>query len=240
MTRFLGVIGGMGPLATADFLAKLVQNTNAPVDQEQIPVIVYGDCTTPNRSAHVLGLGPSPLPQLLKGVEFLNAAGVAAICVPCNSAHVWFAEMRAASRVTLLHIVEATAAQIRRRRPAAVTVGVLSTLGVCRMNIYTEALRKLGFEVMVPTDADFSSLISPGIASIKANKVRDAEPLLESAAARLRERGAEVIVLGCTEIPIGMRRQCESDPTRFIDSTEALALAAIDFLRDSTTLKSSP
>lgn len=66
MTEFLGVLGGMGPLATADFLRKLVKKTQASIDQEHIPVVLYGDCTTPDRTASIVGTGASPLPSLSK------------------------------------------------------------------------------------------------------------------------------------------------------------------------------
>jgi aspartate racemase len=68
MKNFLGVLGGMGPLATADFLSKLVENTSAQTDQEHIPVLLYGDCTIPDRTQSIMGKGPSPLPQLLDGI----------------------------------------------------------------------------------------------------------------------------------------------------------------------------
>ncbi|MEY4941274.1 MAG: hypothetical protein RIQ93_3009, partial [Verrucomicrobiota bacterium] len=93
MRNSLGILGGMGPLATADFLKKLTQATKAECDQEHIPVVLYGDCATPDRTANVLGEGPSPLPHLLRGIAFLNAAGCAAIAIPCNSAHCWYDEM---------------------------------------------------------------------------------------------------------------------------------------------------
>ena len=85
MNHFLGVLGGMGPLATADFLSKLVQNTDAQIDQDHIPVLLYGDCTTPDRTASIVGKGPSPLDKLLAGIRFLNDSGVGAICIPCNT-----------------------------------------------------------------------------------------------------------------------------------------------------------
>ena len=93
MTKsFLGVLGGMGPLATADFLRKLVRKSRADTDQEHIPVLLYGDCTTPDRTASIVAGGPSPLPQLLDGIRFLNRNGARAICIPCNSAHAWVEE----------------------------------------------------------------------------------------------------------------------------------------------------
>jgi len=231
MHNFLGVLGGMGPLATADFLKKLVESTPARVDQEHIPVLVFGDCTTPDRTANIVGEGPSPLPQLLAGIRFLSESGAKAICIPCNSAHCWYAEMAAASAVPLFHIVRASAGQVRKKNPAARVVGVLSTAGTHRMGIYRDTLVEMGFAVVSPTDDEFQTLVSPAIALIKANRLPEAEAVFEIAAARLRERGAEIIILGCTEIPIGMQQQCRAHPGRFVDSTDALALAVIEFFR---------
>lgn len=224
---FLGVLGGMGPLATADFLRKLVKKTPADIDQKHIPVLLYGDCTTPDRTASVVGTGPSPLPHLLAGIRFLNEQGARAICIPCNSAHCWYDDMQAASSVPILHIVKASAAQVGRKNPKASRVGVLSTLGTHRMGIYRHMLTDLGYEVVTPTDDEFDTLISPAIAMNKANQWTEAEHLYDAAAERLWERGAEIIVLGCTEIPFGMERQYRANPTKFVDSNDALVDAVL-------------
>lgn len=228
MTEFLGVLGGMGPLATADFLRKLVKKTEASVDQEHIPVLLYGDCTTPDRTASIVGAGPSPLPQLLEGIRFLNQAGARAICIPCNSAHCWFDEMQAASAAPLIHIVRASAQQIRRKNPAARTVGVLSTFGTHRMRIYRQTLDEMGYAVVTPTDDEFETLVSPGIAMMKANDWAGAEAAYEKASRLLTARGAEITVLGCTEIPFGMERQYRANPTKFVDSNDALVDAVLE------------
>ncbi len=226
--KVLGVLGGMGPLATADFQQKLVLATRAGCDQEHIPVIVYGDCTTPDRTAAVLGTGPSPLPQLLAGIEFLNAAKVAAIAIPCNSAHCWHKEMAEASLAPVLHIVEASARQVQRNNARTQRVGVLSTEGTHRMGIYKSTLERLGFEVVTPTQDEFQRLVSPGIADIKANRHHDAEAKFDEAADLLIERGAQQIILGCTEIPLGMRPRTLANPTTIVDSTQALVTAVLD------------
>lgn len=226
---FLGVLGGMGPLATADFLGKLVENTPAKVDQDHIPVIVYGDCTTPDRTANIVGAGPSPLPKLLAGIAHLELAGVKAICIPCNSAHCWYDELASAASVPVFHIVKASAEQVRKKAPEARTVGVLSTFGTHQMGIYRNTLADLGYSVVTPTDNEFHTLVSPAIAMIKANRLDEAEDVFHEAASRLRGRGAEIVILGCTEIPIGMRRQYRENPALFVDSNDALALTVIDF-----------
>jgi aspartate racemase len=225
---FLGVIGGMGPLATADFLKKLAQYTPAGTDQEHIPVLLYGDCTVPDRTLHILGKGPSPMPKLLAGIDFLNRAGVAAICVACNSSHSWFAELKAASAAPLLNIIEATAREVRRKNPSARRVGVLSTQGLHRIGLYPRTLESLGFSVLSPTGDEFERFVSPGIAHVKAGRLDEAGIAFRSATAALTDRGAEAIIMGCTEIPLGMQHQCAETPSLFVDSTEALALAAVE------------
>ena len=228
---FIGVLGGMGPLATADFLAKLVKLTAAQTDQAHIPVLLYGDCTTPDRTANITGKGPSPLPQLMEGIAFLNQAGVQAICIPCNSAHCWYDDLANASKVPVFHIVRASAGQVRKKMLKAKRVGVLSTFGTHQMGIYRNTLENMDFEVIAPTDDEFTTLVSPGIALSKANKLPEAEVVFAQAAARLRERGAEIIILGCTEIPLGMRQQYEANPGLFVDSNVALARDVVDFFR---------
>lgn len=229
MKEFLGVLGGMGPLATADFLGKLVMNSLAQIDQEHIPVLLYGDCTTPDRTQSITGNGPSPLPKLLAGIRFLNQSGVGAICIPCNSAHRWYDDMAAASDVPVFHIVKASAEQVRKKNPDAKTVGVLSTYGTHQMGMYRDTLRDMGFEVITPTDEEFDRFVSPGIALIKANKLSEAESVFAQASTQLMARGAQSIILGCTEIPIGMRQQCLARPSMFVDSNDALAIVVTEF-----------
>ncbi len=223
----LGVLGGMGPLATADFLAKLAAATRAGCDQEHIPLVLYGDCTTPDRTASILGQGPSPLPKLLAGIEFLNQAGCAVIAIPCNSAHCWYDDMAHASRVPVLHIVEASAQKVKRNDPVTRRVGVLSTEGTHRMGIYRASLERAGFEVIAPTGDDFHELVSPGITDIKGGRIAAARDKFDVAADRLLARGAEQIILGCTEIPLGMQRRCAANPRTLVDSTQALAEAVL-------------
>jgi len=228
MDDFLGVLGGMGPLATADFLRKLVKKTPAIIDQQHIPIMLYGDCTTPDRTANITGAGDSPLPKLLKGIALLNKSGAKAICIPCNSAHCWFDEMQAASAVPLIHIVRASARQIAKKNPRARSVGVLSTFGTHRMGIYRKTLAEMGYAVVTPTEEEFENLVSPGIAMMKANDWAGAEAAYDKAARLLTERGAEITVLGCTEIPFGMERQYRANPTKFVDSNDALVDAVLD------------
>src|SRR5690625_2384056 len=120
----LGVLGGMGPAATADFMAKLAARTRAERDQDHIATLVYSDPSTPDRSDAMLHGGPDPLPALLHGIEYLCSAGVAAIAVPCNSAHYWFAQLSESASVPLLNIVDAVASQIQHDHGRPMVLGL--------------------------------------------------------------------------------------------------------------------
>ncbi len=110
-------------------------------------------------------------------------------------------------------------------------MGVLSTEGTARMAIYPRRLQQLGLQVLVPTATEFSTLVSPGIALVKAGEVAAASRRLARAAALLRERGARAVILGCTEIPLALRAQLARQPEVFIDSTAALVQAVLASLR---------
>src|SRR4051795_2524890 len=108
--KVLGVLGGMGPLASAQFMVRLTLLTPAEQDQAHIPAVLWSDPRVPPRTAARLAGGADPLPALLRGIRGLEAAGCGAIAIPCNTAHGWFGQMQAATRLPLLHILEAAAA----------------------------------------------------------------------------------------------------------------------------------
>jgi aspartate racemase len=116
----------------------------------------------------------------------------------------------------------------------------MSTLGTFETGIYRQALTDYGYEVLTPTREEFDSLVSPGIAAVKANLIDGANRSFDVVAKSLFERGADLIILGCTEIPIGMQRQCLADPALYVDSTDALALAAVRSFAEWNSRQSPP
>ncbi len=111
----LGVLGGMGAMATVDFLRKLVEATPAERDQEHIPLIVRFCPEVPDRAAALAGSGPSPQPALVAAAVELAAAGAQALAIPCNTAHYWYDALCAAVPIPILHIVDAALAELQRR-----------------------------------------------------------------------------------------------------------------------------
>src|SRR5271163_1208156 len=111
--KVLGVLGGMGPLASAHFMIRLTLLTPATRDQDHIPTVLWSDPRVPDRTKGRLGGGADPLPFLLRGIAGLRRAGCGAIAIPCNTAHGWYEEMQAEAGCPILHIVEAAAAELR-------------------------------------------------------------------------------------------------------------------------------
>jgi aspartate racemase len=224
--RMLGVLGGMGPLAGATFMQRLTLLTPAERDQDHVPTILWSDPRVPDRTAARLSGGPDPLPALMRGIRGLEAAGCGAIAIPCNTAHGWFDAMQAGTRLPILHIVEAAADELLRLGVTAGPIGLMATKGTLAMRLYQDRLEGRGYQVLLPSAEEMDRIVMPAIDGVKANRVAEAYAPLAEVAMALAARGARAVVLGCTEIPLGISA---GPPLPFpvADTIDALARAAI-------------
>ncbi|GAA4957179.1 amino acid racemase [Yinghuangia aomiensis] len=219
--RRLGILGGMGPLATADFYRRLVERTPAGMDQEHLPVAIWADPRVPDRTAALLGLGPSPVPALLEGVRWLESAGADVIAIPCNTAHAYVEDIRAASGVPLLDMIGAALADARRCDEDVTRVGVLATRGTRSARLYERAAEAHGVTIVQVPDDVQTDLVDRAIRAVKHGADLDQAALwIESAAGVLRDLGAQVAVAACTEIPLVGARAARVIPV--VDSTASL------------------
>ncbi len=226
--RVLGVLGGMGPLASAEFMSSLTLQTPALRDQDHVPTILVSDGRVPDRTAARQGLGPDPLPALLRGIRILEGAGCGAIAIPCNTAHGWFDGMAAATALPILHIVDAAAADLRAQGILGGRIGLMGTSATLAMRLYQERLP--GYDVITPNEAEMAALVTPAIDLVKANNVAAAYAPLAEMATLLVARGAQAVVLGCTEIPLGVAAG-PALPFPVVDTVAALARAALAWAR---------
>lgn len=224
----VGVLGGMGPLATVDFLAKLVEETPATRDQEHVPTVVWSVPQVPDRQQALAGTGSSPLPAMLAGIARLNAAGATRIAIACNTAHHWFDALAAASEAPLIHIVDATLAALGPV-PAAGPVGLIATRGLVASGLYQRRLGAAGLAVITSTDDEFDTLFTPGCYAVKRNALAEGGALLAQACGRLRARGAGRLVLACTEVPVALAHVHSPLLADAIDCNRALARACVDY-----------
>jgi aspartate racemase len=228
--KILGVLGGMGPLASAYFMLRLTQLTPAERDQDHIPAILWSDPRVPDRLAAWKGNGADPMPLLLRGINGLTGAGCGAIAIPCNTVHGWFEPLSHAAGVPILHIVDASATDLRRIGITRGTIGLMATTITLEMRLYQQRLAVSGWDIIEPDAMQMQRLVTPAIALVKANRSAEAYQPLAEVVNSLASRGATAVVLGCTEIPLGIQAG-PADALRVpvVDSVDALARAAIEW-----------
>ncbi len=223
--KVVGVLGGMGPLATADFYTKLVRLTPARIDQDHLRVIIDSNPKIPDRTAGFQGEGPDPTPHLVATARALERAGAEVIAIPCNSAHVYLAQIRRSVRIPVLDIMEEVAAAAAALTPRPRAVGLLATPGTIRARLYHRALASREIDVVDPTALEEEGVLF-AIKAVKAGTLGPAvRKRVRDACAALIRRGANAIVLGCTELPLVMGPQ--DAPVPVLDGTELLAAAAV-------------
>ncbi|HKV43223.1 MAG TPA: amino acid racemase [bacterium] len=221
----VGVLGGMGPLATADFYRKLVHLTPARTDQDHLRVIIDSNPKIPDRTAALRGEGPDPTPALVATARALERAGVDLIAIPCNSAHAFLPAVRQSVRVPVLDIMAEVAAAAAALTPRPQAAGLLATAGTVETRLYHRALAARGIDVVDATPPE-QARVAAAIGAVKAGDLGPAvREHVRAVAAALTARGAQVIVLGCTEIP--MVTDPGELPVPVLDGTEILAAAAV-------------
>jgi len=225
LDAYLGVIGGMGPSATADFLMKLAEEAQADRDQEHVPVLVWGDCRTPDRTRSLLYGDPSPLPYMLQAVFQLPRLGARALVIPCNTAHAWADDIVALSPAPLLHIVDAVGAVAQASKVRV--LGLMATSGTLSAGQYPARLAAQGITVMTPEPPE-QEQVSRGIALAKAGRLAEARDLFTGVHDALLDRGVDMVALACTEIPLALQPL----GPKSLDTTRALARASVRWWRD--------
>lgn len=222
----VGILGGMGPAATADLYMKIIAATPATRDQDHLPVVIWADPTVPDRSDALLHGGADPTPWLLRGATQLVAMGASFIAVPCNTAHAFFPVIEREITVPLMHMMDETASAVELAHPSIQRVGLLATTGTIASGLYQEWLATHHIEVVVPNDDLQERAVMGAIHRVKAGQTgRDTTDMLSEAAVFLVKHGAEALIAGCTELPLVFRDGDASVPV--IDPTRVLAEAIV-------------
>ncbi|MEO1019221.1 MAG: amino acid racemase [Pseudomonadota bacterium] len=229
-----GVLGGLGPEATLDFFARVIRIAEAERDQDHIHLIINNNPKTPNRNDAIAGRGPSSAPALVDMAKALAAAGADFLVMACNAAHAFEADIRAATALPFVSIIDVTMDACLQRYPGMKRIGVLVAEGARDARLYERALERHGIEPVVLSDASQASLM----ALIYRIKAGDLGPELRSAvrglAMELTDAGAEAIIAGCTEVPLVLASSDLTVP--LIDSTQILAEATVAYARGERLL----
>jgi aspartate racemase len=217
----------MGPGATADVLAKIVQVTPARRDQEHIPIVVRCIPQIPDRTEALLGIGPSPAQALAAGAMALRESGADFLAIACNTAHHWYDVVRGACALPVVHIADAVLHELRAVDCRDARVGLLATRGTLQSGFYCQRLETQGYSVLLPSEDVQSRNVDAGIAATKTGDLEAARALVQSAVDSLRRRGASHIVLACTELPLALGHEATLADAGLIDANRALARACV-------------
>ncbi len=235
MQKSIGIIGGMGALATYDLFRKIIEMTDAKSDQEHIHI--YIDCNTniPDRTQAILAGGADPVPEMVRSGIRLQSMGADALVMPCNTAHYFYDRLTPFFDIPLLNMLEETAGEISRR--GLRKVGLLATDGTLQSGVYHKALDKAGVALLTPSPTGQASVMDVIYNGVKAaNREIDLRAFYATIDGLLAS-GAEMLVLGCTELPLAFEMFRIDRPV--IDPTTVLAAAAIRFV-DKPLAKRAP
>ena len=226
--RILGIIGGMGPEATAQLYMKMIKATKVKKDQEHFRIIIDSNPKIPDRTRAILGLGENPVPMIIETARNLERMGVDIACIPCMTSHYFFDEIQSGVEMKIMNALEELKKYIDTNFPEIRKVGILATTGTMNTKIYDKYLT--GLELIYPDldvqkDNVMEAIYGEGT-GIKSG-VTEGRPveLLVEAGEHVIMKGAELVVLGCTEIGLVLNKKSLSMPC--VDPMDVMAEAMV-------------
>lgn len=226
--NIIGILGGMGPAATADMFQKFIRLTPAHCDQEHIPLLISSIPDIPDRTRCILAQGEDPEPLMEKYVQGLENAGATCIIIACNTAHYWFDHLKAKSRVEMLSMIDTTVNEVLKSGKQR--IGLLATDATLAAGLYQQRIEAQGLHFISPTETGQKEVME-SIYLLKSGELKRSTELMLKQRDELIRLGAEVIILGCTEVPIILEKEIESQPHLYVDSTLTLVRSAIDWYK---------
>jgi aspartate racemase len=220
-TGTVGILGGMGPLATLELFRRILAMTPASRDQDHLRIVIDNNPHIPDRTAAILQAGEDALPLLRRTARGLENAGADFIAIPCNSAHHYLEGIQEAVHIPVLDMIGETVGRIKEHE-----VGLLATDGVLRARVYHKMCERKGIDLVEPSAKEQKRIMAM-IYDIKAGRdpathVEGITELIE----RLRQRGAAAIIVGCTELSLIPNKDHFSLPV--YDALDILAQVAVE------------
>lgn len=214
----LGIIGGLGPMATAYFLRLIIEMTDAKTDQEHIEIILHNKPQIPDRTRYILGLSQeNPMPELLQTGKGLVEQGAEVIAIPCITAHFFQKELEEQIGRPIVHAIEETAKYLQMEK--ITRVGLMATDGTIQSRLFRSILEKYGITCVVPDEENQKKVMHIIYNNVKAGLPGEMDKFRE-VADYLFADGAEVILLGCTEL--SLLKRDEKLGKGFLDVLEVL------------------
>lgn len=225
MKKILGVIGGMGPEATAYFYEEVIAHTKALRDQDHIDMVILSHASMPDRTAAINTGEHEALLVSMKGeIEKLEKCGAGNIAIPCNTSHYFIDRIQAMTDIPVINMIDETAKAIAEGEIKVKKVGILATDGAVKTGLYQKACTKYGLESDIPDPEYQKKVMSLIYDDIKAGKLGD-EDKFHAAVSNLQEKGCNVIILACTELSVYKKHH--KVPVHCVDALDILVKESI-------------
>ena len=226
MGKRLGIIGGMGPLATVKLFEMIVLMTKANSDQEHIHILIDNNTSISDRTNYILnGDGEDPRVQLVQSAQNLEKIGADYLVMPCNTAHFFYDEVVKEVGIPFINMIDETGKYIRNNNKNIDKIGLLATEGTIKAKVYDEVLKNYNIEVLKPSKEN-QKYITKLIYNIKEGINPDLEGFY-IAMDELKKQGVEVFIAGCTEISVAI--DLYSLEGNIVDAMKVLAISAIKY-----------
>ena len=224
MKKIVGIIGGMGPLATSDLFNKIIKYTDANKDSEHIHILIDNNTSIPDRSKFILNGGESPLNEIVSSAKKLENAGADFLIIPCNTSHYLYDEIIKKVNIPIVNMIDEVAKYLEKNNIKK--VGLLATTGTIKSGIYKKHLDLHNIETIIPNEEEQEIVMSFIYDEIKSKTDNyDLNKILKVVES-LKNKGSEALILGCTELPIALNEK--NTNMKCVDSTLILALKAIE------------
>jgi aspartate racemase len=208
MKKTIGILGGMGPEATAYFYELIVKQTRADTDQEHIKTIIYSNPEIPPRTDAILGKGPNPTPLLVEGFRRLKGAGADFVVMPCVTAHYFYPEVRDQVEIPFISLLDEAVKWAKDEVMGLRKAGLVASTGTLESRLFHDTFEQAGIEIIHPEEEEQNGVMDAifGPKGIKAGFTSGfPKETLVNIAKVLVARGADAIIAGCTEVPIVLK-----------------------------------
>ena len=221
----LGVIGGLGPKATAYFYDLIIDNTKADVDQDHIDAIYLNHASMPDRTRAILFNRGNELRDLLiKDAQLLEEIGVSHIAIPCNTSHYFYDEIQDSVNIPVINMIDEAIKYTKENIDDVERIGVLATNGTREMKVYDKYAKRNSVEIMYPSQKSQDRVMSAIYDGVKAGKEISAS-YLEAVMLEMEEKGCQAVILACTELSVIFEK---NEDSYIVDSLLPLAYKSIE------------
>lgn len=224
--KTIGIIGGMGPLATVDLYKRIVLRTSALKDQDHIHVLIDSNTNIPDRTKAIIADGENPTKELIKSAKILEKAGADFLIMPCNTAHYFIDKIKENVEIPFINMLEETVKYTYSAYGKDTVVGIMATDGTIKSKIYEDYYNKLGIKTVIPEKTQ-DKIMKFIYDIIKKGKYDEGTGLFFECVEELKEKGADAFLLGCTEL--SSAQYLYNIEGKFINPMEVLTVVSIKY-----------